>query len=133
MIGLDGTATHDQADARADFIGGPEKRRLSPPDTVTCLPEQRTHVAPDSSRESSHRVEGDVLEPGFDQRDVLLCQTGPRSQLSLRQASLNSGRTHILAENLPQIVGNGQIALGRLRWRTLSPSCCPRVPDFELR
>ena len=24
-IGLDGTATHDQADARADFIGGPRK------------------------------------------------------------------------------------------------------------
>jgi hypothetical protein len=74
------------------------------------FPEQRTHVAPDSSRESSHRVEGDVLVAGFDQRDVLLCQTGPRSQLSLRQASLNSGRTHVLAENLPRIVGNGRIA-----------------------
>jgi hypothetical protein len=24
-IGLDGTATHDQADARADFIGGPRR------------------------------------------------------------------------------------------------------------
>ena len=56
---------------------------------------------------------------GFDQRDVLLSQTGPLSQLGLRQAGLNSGCSHILAENLPQIVGNGRIALGRFRWRTL--------------
>jgi hypothetical protein len=85
-------------------LAAPEERRLSRPDTVTCFPEQRTHVAPDSSRESSHRVEGDVLMAGFDQRNVLLCQAGPLSQLSLGQASLDSGRTHILAENLLQIV-----------------------------
>ena len=91
----------------------PRKRGLSRPDTATCFPEQRNHVAPDCSRESSHRVEGDVLVAGFDQRDLLLCQAGPLSQLSLRQASLNSGRTHIPAENLPQTVGNGRIALGR--------------------
>jgi DNA-binding XRE family transcriptional regulator len=40
---------------------------------------------------------------GLDQRDVLLCEAGPLSQLILRQTGLNSGRTHILSENAPQI------------------------------
>jgi len=47
-----------------------QERELSRPDTGASFPEQRSHVAPDSSRESTHRVERDVLWAGFDQREV---------------------------------------------------------------
>src|ERR1700738_3001950 len=80
---------------------------------------------------SSTVVVLDYMEPGYDQRDVLLWQTGPRSQLSLRQASLNSGRTHVLAENLPQIVGNGRIAAERFPWRTLSHAAASQVSNCD--
>jgi WD40 repeat protein len=59
------------------------------------------------------------LAAGFDQRDILLCQAGPLSQLSLRQAGLDSGSPRVLAKNLPQIaveslavLADGRLASG---------------------
>jgi hypothetical protein len=97
-----------------------EERELFLPDAIPSFPEQRTHVATDNSCDSGHRVDGDVLVAGFDQRDILLCQADPLSQLSLRQAGFDSGSSRVLAKNLPQIVGNGRIAL-----RRFSPSGRP--------
>jgi hypothetical protein len=90
-----------------------EERQLFLPDAIASFPEQRTHVATDNSCDSGHRVDGDVLMAGFDLRDILLCQAGARSQLSLRQAGLDSGSSHVLAKNLPQIVGHGPFTLCR--------------------
>jgi hypothetical protein len=78
-----------------------EERQLFLPDAIASFPEQRTHVATDDSCESGHRVDGDVLVAGFDLRDILLCQVGSLSQLSLRQASPDSGCSHVWPKNLP--------------------------------
>jgi hypothetical protein len=97
------------------------------PDTIASFPEQRTHVATDNSYENGHCVNGDVLVAGFDERDILLCQASPLSQLSLRQAGLNSGSSRVLAKNLPQVRRNRRIALGRFLRRTLRHAL-PQAP-----
>jgi hypothetical protein len=88
---------------------------------------QRNDVPADNSRESSHRSESNVRVAGFNPRDILLSQASPLSQLSLGQASIDSGRAEVLAKDDPQIVGNGLIALRRFLRRP------PRHPVTSYR
>jgi hypothetical protein len=106
-----------------------EERELFLPDAIPSFPEQRTHVATDNSCDSGHRVDGDVLVAGFDQRDILLCQADPLSQLSLRQAGFDSGSSRVLAKNLPQIaVMGGGRPLGENRRRAIRPFPTTQLP-----